>query len=71
MLSFKGKIWFLKLELKLKKSLSGGSKAAGFDIPTKSIMQMMGGFIVLRLTNMAGMMNVNFTKEELLKKISN
>ena len=28
---------------------------------------MMGGFTVLRLTSMMGMMNVNFTKEELLK----
>jgi len=29
-------------------------------------MQMMGGFSVLRLTSMMGMMNVSFTKEELL-----
>jgi len=30
-------------------------------------MQMMGGFTVLRLTSMMGMMNISFTKEELLK----
>ena len=31
-------------------------------------MSMMGGFTVLRLLTMAGgMMNVNFTKEDLLK----
>jgi beta-galactosidase len=30
-------------------------------------MQMMGGFTVLRLTTMMAMMNVSFTKEELLK----
>ena len=29
-------------------------------------MQMMGGFTVLRLTSMMSMMNVEFTKEELL-----
>ena len=28
-------------------------------------MQMLGGFSVLRLSGMMGMMNVNFTKEEL------
>ena len=31
------------------------------------MMQMLGGFSVLRLTSMMGMMNVNFTKEDLLK----
>ncbi len=31
------------------------------------MMQMMGGFTVLRMTSMAGMMNLSFTKEELLK----
>lgn len=30
-------------------------------------MEMMGGFTVLRLTSMMGMMNISFTKEELLK----
>ena len=28
---------------------------------------MMGSFTVLRLTSMMGMMNISFTKEELLK----
>ena len=31
------------------------------------IMQMLSGFTVLRLTSMIGMMNISFTKEELLK----
>jgi beta-galactosidase len=31
------------------------------------MMEMLGGFSVLRLTSMMGMMNVSFTKEELLK----
>ena len=33
----------------------------------EAIMQMLGGFTVLRLTGMIGMVNVSFTKEELLK----
>ena len=41
-------------------------KAAGFEL-SEGMMQMMGGFTVLRLTSMMGMMNVSFTKEELLK----
>jgi beta-galactosidase len=72
MKTFFGKIWFMKLGLKIKKSLQGDSKkgektkAAGFEI-NEGLMQMMGGFTVLRLTSMMGSMNVNFTKEELLK----
>ena len=42
-------------------------KAAGFEI-TPDMMTMMNGFTVLRLLTMAGgMMNVKFTKEDLLK----
>ncbi len=71
MLTFRGKLWFVRLGLKLRKSMKGGekgkSKAAGFDIPTDGIMQMMGGFTVLRLSSMVGMANISFTKEELLK----
>ena len=49
---------------------SGEKKAGGFDVDLKAdsgLMEMMGGFTVLRLSSMMGMMNVNFTKEELLK----
>ena len=68
MKSFWGKLWFVKIGLKIKKTMSSGDtkKTGGFEI-TDGIMQMMGGFTVLRLTSMMGMMNVNFTKEELLK----
>jgi beta-galactosidase len=38
----------------------------GFEM-NEGIMQMMGGFTVLRMTSMLGMINVNFTKEDLLK----
>ena len=74
MKSFWGKLWFVKLGLGLKKKMSAGKKgskgkteAAGFEIPTDGLMQMMGSFTVLRLSSMVGMANINFTKEELLK----
>ena len=71
MKSLRGKIWFIRTMLKIKKQMSGGKKgkteAAGFEIPTDGLMQMMGSFTVLRLTSMMGMANVNFTKEDLLK----
>ncbi len=41
-------------------------KAMGFEM-TPEMMQMMGGFTLLRLTGLMGAMNVKFTKEELLK----
>ena len=46
--------------------MSGGKKAAGFDVPKDAMMKMMGSFTLLRLTSMLGMANVSFTKEELL-----
>ena len=71
MQSLFGKLWFIRFGLKLKKAMGGGKKgekkeAMGFEIG-EGVMQMMGGFTVLRLTSMIGMMNISFTKEELLK----
>jgi len=78
MKSTRGKLWFLGVGLKLKKKMNankkskaeGEKKSGGFDVDLKAdggLMQMMGGFTVLRLTSMMGMMNISFTKEELLK----
>ena len=80
MKSGRGKLWFLSLGLKLKKKMDAGKKAnkgekkdkksGGFEVDLKAdggLMQMMGGFTVLRLSSMMGMMNISFTKEELLK----
>ena len=75
MKSFWGKLWFAKFGLKLKKKMDAGKKddkkkSGGFDVDLKGgggLMEMMGGFTVLRLTSMMGMMNISFTKEELLK----
>ena len=71
MKSKRGKLWFIGVALKLKKKMSKGKKgekteAMGFEM-TSDMMQMLGGFTVLRLTSMMGMMNISFTKEELLK----
>ena len=73
----RGKLWFVGVGLTLKKKMKankkgGEKKSGGFDVDLKGgsdsgMMQMMGGFSVLRLTSMMGMMNISFTKEELLK----
>ena len=56
------------MALKIKKALQsdGGKVMGGFEV-NEGMMQMMGGFTVLRLSSMMGMMNISFTKEELLK----
>jgi len=71
--SKRGKLWLLKMGLKLKKKMSANKKekkSGGFDVDLKAdggLMDMMGGFTVLRLSSMMGMMNISFTKEELLQ----
>ena len=74
--SKRGKLWFLGVALKMKKKMNqnkkggkGEKKSGGFDVDFKGegLMQMLGGFTVLRLTSMLGMVNISFTKEELLK----
>ena len=71
-----GKLWLLRMGMTLKKKLdankSGEKKSGGFEVDLKGgnmggMMQMLGGFSVLRLTGMMGMMNISFTKEELLE----
>ena len=67
--TFRGKLVFAKLMGKMLGGKKKGEKAKpmGFEM-TPELMSMMGGFTVLRLLTMAGgMMNVEFTKEELLK----
>jgi hypothetical protein len=69
------KLLFMKLMGKMLGGKKKGEKAKpmGFEM-TPEIMSMMGGFTVLRLLTMAGgMMDVKFTKEDLLalnKKLS-
>ncbi len=76
--SARGKLWFIGVGLKIKKKMDankkgkekGEKKSGGFEVDLKAdggLMQMMGGFTVLRLASMMGMVNISFTKEELLK----
>ena len=71
-----GKLWFASLMLGMKKKMdanqkqSDEKKGSGFSFNMKDIgnfSQMLGGFTVLRLTSMIGMVNIEFTKEELLE----
>ena len=68
--TFRGKLIFMKLVGKMMGGKKKGGKkpeAMGFEI-NSDMMAMMGGFTALRLfTLMGGMMDVKFTKEELLK----
>lgn len=64
MATIQGKMLFAGLMAKMMSGM-GGEKAAGFDV-TPDMMQMMGGFTVLRLTSLMGAANVNMTKEQLL-----
>ncbi len=74
MASLRGKLWFVKFGLGLKKKMDANKpkgkkgkkmEAMGFEI-NSDMMQMMGGFTVLRMSSMVGMANISFTKEELL-----
>jgi len=63
----KGKMLFLSLFGKFMGGKDGKVKAAGFEVGPEMI-SMMGGFTVLRLfTLMGSMMDVKFTKEQLLE----
>jgi len=65
----RGKLIFAGMAAKLmggNKGKDGKMEAMGFEIGPE-MMSMMGGFTVLRLfTLMGGMMDMKFTKEELL-----
>ena len=63
--TLRGKLIFIGLFKKIMGGKKGGKKAAGFEV-TPEMMQMMGGFTVLRLTSMLGMMDISLTKEQLL-----
>ncbi|MBQ7095402.1 MAG: glycoside hydrolase family 2 protein [Clostridia bacterium] len=67
--TMQGKMLFMGLAAKMMggKGKEGKMEAMGFEIGPE-MMSMMGGFTVLRLfTLMGGMMDVKFTKEDLLK----
>ena len=79
MKTFRGKLWFAGLFMTLAKKMSQSKPAAKSDGKAKpkkkkaknpemnsGVLDMIGGFTVLRFTGMLGMRNVTFTKEELL-----
>jgi len=60
----RGKLIFAGMMAKMMPK-KGDKAMGGFEI-NDGMIQMMGGFTVLRLTSMLGMMNVSFSKEQLL-----
>ena len=64
MSTVRGKLLFLGLIAKFLPK-KGEKVAGGFEM-NDGMLQMVGGFTVLRLTSMAGTMGVNLTKEDLL-----
>ena len=67
MSTVRGKMIFAGLAAKLMGGLGGDKpKAAGFEMTT-DMMQMMGGFTVIRLTSLMGTAGVSVTKEQLLE----
>ena len=64
-----GKLLFLGLAAKFmpKGGKEDGAKGAGIGLELNSdMLQMLGGFTVLRLTGMMSMANIHLTKEQLL-----
>ncbi len=69
MATFRGKLvimsFFMKMMPKKKKGEKGGM--GDFEMNKDQMMQMLGGFTVLRLSGMVGMMGITLTKEDLLR----
>jgi beta-galactosidase len=64
--TLRGKMLFMSLMGKFMGGKNGKMEAMGFEVNAE-MMTMMNGFTVLRLLTMiGGMMNVEFTKEQLL-----
>ncbi len=68
--SDEGRAVFAEISNKIEagmKSGNGAAAAMGDSLEmNEGMMKMMGGFTLIRLTSMLSMMNVSFTKEELL-----
>ena len=73
MKTFRGKLVLLGLAKKVKKGMKsknkgGEKKGAGFEFKMEGpMMDMLGGFTILRMSGMMGMVGVELTKEDLLK----
>ena len=74
--TFAGKLWFVSFLFTIKNKMDssnkqddGSEKKMGISLDLKNIkvyIQMMGGFSILRMSGMFTMVNIRFTKEELL-----
>ena len=74
--TLRGKLWMMGLFVTMAKKMSANKPASKDKTKKKKksknpemssgVMNMIGGFTVLRFTGMLGMRNVYFTKEELL-----
>ena len=64
--TFRGKVLLGLTLLKFMPKKGSGGGMGGFKMDTKAMMQMIGGFTLLRLVGMMGMMGINPTKEDLL-----
>jgi len=67
--TFRGKLFVAKMAKDLmkdmKKKEETGENASGFKL-NDSMMEMMMGFTILRMSSMGGMVGIEFTKEQLL-----
>jgi beta-galactosidase len=64
--SLRGKLILGKVLLKVMKGMKGGKKGGGMKL-SPEMKEMMMSFTLLRMTGLMSMVNVSFTKEELLK----
>ncbi|MBR5003903.1 MAG: hypothetical protein IKY14_00390, partial [Erysipelotrichaceae bacterium] len=67
--SLKGKLFLLGLGKDLMKQMKGSGSGGGMADMMPSgdgLMQMLGGFSILRLTSLMSMAGITFTKEQLL-----
>ena len=64
--SLRGKLILFKVILKVMKGMKGGKKGGGMKL-SPEMKEMMMSFTLLRMTGLMSMVNVSFTKEELLK----
>ena len=64
MKTMKGKLLFMSMFAKMLPK-KGDKVMGGFEM-SDGMMDMLGGFTVLRITGMVGTMGINFTKEQLL-----
>ena len=63
--TFRGKLVLLMFVKKIMPKKGKGG-FGDFEMSKDAMMQMLGGFTILRLTGMIGMVGVNLTKEDLL-----